>query len=101
MLYEIDQRIEMLMEEYICGECKVGREDKTGLDPRAFPGIFWFNENAIIIRARSRRVLDYYGGFEYIDSDYVTQYGDYVVYSADADRVREVIDNMLEETEDA
>jgi hypothetical protein len=44
--------------------------------------------------------LDYYGGFEYIDSDYVKTYGEYVFYSADADRVQEVLENLME-NEDA
>lgn len=100
MLTQIDEQIEKLMWDFIHNDCKVGDRDKTGIDPRAFIGTFWYNYDAIIIVKGNERSLNYYGGFEYIDADYIREYGNYVVYSAEADRVQEVLENLME-NEDA
>lgn len=99
MFRELDYKVNTLVEEFIEKNCKEGNPSKTGLDKRAI-GLFWYNYDCIIIPAEGRRALDYYGGFEYIDSDYVTQYGEYVVYSAEADRVQEVIGSIFESFEE-
>jgi hypothetical protein len=97
MIFEIDNRVAQIVEQYVENDCKVGDRNKTGLDPRAFGSRFYYNYDCIIIDISARRSLDYYGGFEYIDSDYIRTYGDFVIYSAEADRVQEVIDNLLQE----
>ena len=69
------------------------RADKIGLDPRA--GYVWVDqENDIIVcNDNSRRTLDYYGGFEYVDSCAVTKFGDLTIYSGyDDERVCEAIE---------
>jgi hypothetical protein len=104
MFFDIDSRVADIVETYIQEDCKQGDRNETGLDPRAFGGKFFYNYDCIIIDSGARRNLDYYGGFEYIDSDYIRQYGDYVIYSAEHERVQEVIDNLMEkelESEDA
>ena len=99
MLHDLDQSINATVEQFIEENCKQGDREQTGLDVRAF-GKFWYCYEGIFIFAGNRRSLDYYGGFEYIDSDYVKTYGEYVFYSADADRVQEVLENLME-NEDA
>lgn len=99
MFYEIDSRVADIVETYIAEECKVGDREKTGLDPRAFPGKFFYNEDCIVVTDSMNRSVRYYGGFEYIDSDYVRFYGDYVIYSAEHERVRDVIDSLMETAE--
>lgn len=99
MIYELDNQIAEIVENYIATSCKKGDPKQTQMDGRAI-GEFYYNYDCIIIPAANRRSLDYYGGFEYINSDYVKQYGDYVIYSAEADRVQEVLENLME-TEDA
>lgn len=95
MFYDIDDDVNSMIERRIADDCKVGDSKMTGLDERAF-STFWFHPDCIIIPADRRRSLDYYGGFEYIDSDHVRQYGYYVIYSAEADRVQEVLANLME-----
>jgi hypothetical protein len=63
-----------------------------GLDPRAAHKL-WANNTGIVIKLSSRRTMDYYGGFEYVASNYVHVIGDYVFYSIDDDRVAECIDS--------
>lgn len=99
MLHDLDSSINATVEQFIDENCKQGDREQTGLDPRAF-GKFWYCYEGIFILAGNRRSLDYYGGFEYIDSENVKSYGDYVFYSADADRVQEVLERLME-TEDS
>jgi hypothetical protein len=64
-----------------------------GLDPRAlYNG--WYNDDCLVILARNRRTLDYYGGFEYIEEEHVSCFGDYVIYSGEHSRVSEVLDHL-------
>ena len=99
MLHDLDSSINATVQQFIDENCKVGDREQTGLDPRAF-GKFWYCYEGIFIYEGGRRSLDYYGGFEYIDRDLVKQYGDYVFYSAEANRVQEVLENLME-NEDA
>lgn len=66
--------------------------DELGLDPRA--GRVWINRDCII--TNNPRSLNYYGGFEYIDREYVFEVGDYTVYLADADRVQRCVVKYFE-----
>ena len=79
------------------------RADELGLDRRAGYRLY-VNTDYIVVEGGSRE-LDYYGGFEYVDSEHVQIYGDYKFYSARSDRVQEAIeryytDKELEEFKD-
>jgi hypothetical protein len=52
----------------------------------------WINEDCIVVDQANDRSLQYYGGFEYVDKEYRSTLGDYVIYLADDDRVKEHID---------
>ncbi len=59
-----------------------------GLDERATYGGLWVdtqNEEFIACKASDDRVLQYYGGFEYIDKEYRKELGVYVFYLAEPD----------------
>lgn len=99
MLYDLDDSINSTVAKFIEENCKEGDRERTGLDPRAF-GKFWYCYEGIFIFDVSRRSLDYYGGFEYIDREFVKSYGEYVFYSSEADRVQQVLE-ILMENEDA
>ena len=53
----------------------------------------WINDSCIV--TNNPRSLNYYGGFEYVDGEYVQQLGDYTVYLAYADRVQKCINTFL------
>ena len=99
MIYELDSQIAEIVEQYINDKCKKGNPKKTGLDERAI-GQFYYNLDCIVIDASYRQRLDYYGGFEYVNSDYVKQYGDYIIYSAEDSRVADVIDCIVDSFEE-
>ena len=99
MLYDLDDSINSTVAKFIEENCKEGDREQTGLDPRAF-GKFWYCYEGIFIYEHARGRLDYYGGFEYIDREFVKSYGEYVFYSAEADRGQQVLE-ILMENEDA
>jgi hypothetical protein len=68
--------------------------DAVGLDVRA--GRVWVSRECIVVSKAGDRSLQYYGGFEYVDRDYRTELGDYVVYLADDDRVNRHIEDWLD-----
>ena len=43
--------------------------------------------------------INYYGGFEYIDSDYITTIGHMTFYSGETSRVEDCIRHYIENTE--
>lgn len=64
---------------------------KLGLDIRA-GGYVWVDEGSIAVSKTRDGSLQYYGGFEYVDNTYRREYGDYVFYLIDDDRVRKAVD---------
>ena len=86
--------------------------EKLGLDPRAAYGIRVSHEDGFLAVPESEdRTMQYYGGFEYVDAEFRSEAGDFVLYSvdqcSDSCRVQECLDmssgkydNMTEE-EDA
>lgn len=66
------------------------RAEDLGLDPRAGYHLF-VNRDCVAMRGRTAS-LDYYGGFEYVDSEYVQVVGDWKFYFCDDERVQDHID---------
>jgi hypothetical protein len=66
------------------------RGDKLDLDPRA--GSVWVDvDNGYIIAGTSKRSLDYYGGFEYVDVDNVIEFGRWKIYQGYDERVSDAL----------
>lgn len=75
---------------------------KCGLDYRA--GMLYITDEGILVKNNERRTLEYYGGFEYVDKEFVHTIGNdhngYTFYSRDDDRVEEAVScYMAEEVE--
>ena len=87
LIDDVNERMEKIVRsmDRACGY------DELGLDPRA--GRVWINDSCIV--TDNPRSLNYYGGFEYVDGEYVQQLGDYTVYLAYADRVQKCISTFL------
>lgn len=69
-----------------------------GLDDRAAQ-ILFVDQDYVIVPEVNRRNLDYYGGFEYVDSCFVQVIGGFVFYSANDARVKECLDVYFERDE--
>ena len=70
------------------------RASELGLDDRC--GMLFINEECIIIDKQSRGRLEYYGGFEYCDKDFVQAIGDYVIYLNGDSRVQGHLERYYE-----
>jgi len=100
MLHSIDDindALNELFEEQIMPDLNTitpTQRQSCGLDTRAIPPSLMYSKNMIVVPSNNRGSLDYYGGFEYVDKECITQVGDYVIYSSDDDRVNELIDSL-------
>lgn len=90
MIDEVNDMVRRTVRETM----EVTSADKMGLDRRAGYTLF-VNEDFIAVEGDGH-MLDYYGGFEYVDKDCVTVMGDYKFYSADDERVRDHIETYFE-----
>lgn len=68
--------------------------DDLGIDPRVGPLYVTKDKDAIVKRG-STRMLEYYGGFEYIDSEDKVEVGNFTFYLESSNRVREHLDTLL------
>jgi hypothetical protein len=67
--------------------------NELGLDPRC--GRAYVDEDCIVVEGDGRS-FNYYGGFEYIDSEDVRKLGDYTIYLATASRVQDALESLME-----
>lgn len=96
MLNELEEMIDNFMVRVVSEAKEVTAAD-MGLDHRA--GHEFFVSDClryIFAKNRNVRTLDYYGGFEYVDSSCRNTIGEWTFYSADDQRVAEAIDHVLE-----
>ena len=70
------------------------QRNNCGIDPRAVREM-WYSDDCLAVRGRDRGALDYYGGFEYVDKDFVLVAGDYVFYYGGEDQRVGIVLDML------
>lgn len=93
MIDEINETVSRFIRENM-ESCKA---TDLGLDRRAGYVLF-VNEDCIAIEGDGH-MLDYYGGFEYVDKEYVRVMGDWKFYFAEDQRVRDHIETYFEKEE--
>lgn len=81
------------LQDEIESTCRRVPAHELGLDPRC--GTVYVGEDFIATEYPGG--LDYYGGFEYIDSEYTQSIGAWKLYSNEADRVAEALARLAEE----
>lgn len=89
-VYNLIDEINQKMIDFVVNMEQIEASD-VGLDPRC--GYININEDCIIVPLFSDRVLQYYGGFEYVSKEYRQPMGEYVIYLGEDDRVRGYISN--------
>ena len=96
-MWELERQVEELVMKYLeeSGAVYVGA-DMAGLDYRC--GRVHISVEEDFVAVNGRYSIDYYGGFEYIDSDYITTIGHVTFYSGEHSRVRDAIDYYKENT---
>ena len=97
-MWELERKVEELVMQYLEeSDAVYVRAEAAGLDYRC--GSIHVSVNEDFIAVNSTYSIEYYGGFEYIDSDYKTTIGHITFYSGEASRVRDAIDYYKENTE--
>lgn len=91
--------IEVIVYDTVRSSTEITSAKSLGLDERAAHELF-VDQNYIIIEEGNRGKLDYYGGFEYVDSSCVQVIGGFVFYSAQDERVQDHLDHFFHPSED-
>lgn len=78
------------LDESISNSVTSHHPSAAGLDSRC--GTVYQGED--FLATKHRRSLDYYGGFEYIEPEYVTVVGEWTLYSIEHGRVLEAIEAL-------
>ena len=80
--WEINQKVEALIDEM-----REVKPEEIGLDKRAGYNLYIDEEYIAVKNDSDLKNLRYYGGFEYVDEQYVQVIGDYVFYHSEDERV--------------
>jgi hypothetical protein len=102
-LYELKQEVSAVTESFIDENCQRVLAEKCGLDTRC--GYIWISKDLqgssviAIEKGMRARLLDYYGGFEYVDPDSRTEVGDWVFYDDFDERVFEALQYFSDQSE--
>lgn len=92
---DLEDKVLELVDEYVAKMEPVTGLD-LGLDIRAGHNLLVNPEDGVIaVRKNNARMLEYYGGFEYVDSFFVTGFVDYLFYTGGA-RVEECLNYYKE-----
>jgi len=92
-MYKLNETIENAVQKYIeeSDVVEIGAHglEELGLDFRC--GRILISVDEGFVASCNTRSIEYYGGFEYIDSEFKLDAGDYRFYDREADRVDRVI----------
>ena len=95
LVFDLEYEIHKVIRDLPCVNA-----EQLGLDYRAASTV-WIDDDALIVLKSQDRTLQYYGGFEYIDSEYRMEVGKYVIYTSESSRVRDCFDCYEESLEEA
>ena len=97
-MWELQEQIEQMVDQYFedSSAIRVSAE-AVGLDARA--GYLFISTEEGWIASRNTRLLEYYGGFEYIGEEYRVTVGEITFYSEDHSRVADALEyyNAMQE----
>ena len=98
-MYELYTKVENAVNEYVANSDAIYVcASEAGLDERC--GEICISVSEGWIASRSPGILEYYGGFEYVSSDFKERLGEYTFYSGESNRVRRHIENFKEYQQD-
>lgn len=100
MFYDVIDKAEAAVAAYLEEHATQTSAKQLGLDGRAGHTL-WATQDAVVTLDSNVRSLNYYGGFEYVDTDYVRQVGCYVIYFADDERVAACLQVLEDANQDA
>ena len=95
-IMDLADEVQDMVERQVQGMRRVSATE-LGLDQRC--GFAYVDEDmeAIVVDDSRARSFNYYGGFEYINDEDKRQLGDYTIYFSTSDRVRDALENLMEQ----
>ena len=87
--HSIEQTVEQFLKDSNAVEIGAHGLDDLGLDFRC--GRIYVSVDGDFVAVSNTRSIEYYGGWEYIDSEFKFDAGDYRFYDSEASRVNRVI----------
>jgi hypothetical protein len=95
-LFELIDEVTEITDNYVAQMWQVPAK-QLGLDHRC--GKLFANADCIAVYKANDRALQYYGGFEYVDTEFRHEMGEFVFYSAEDDRVQGHLQDYLNKVE--
>lgn len=86
MINELLERIQSIENEII-QSCETYRAEELGFDRRCGDVLVPHNKQWIVIYKNNKGTMNYYGGLEYVDDEYVTELTTIVLYSREDSRI--------------
>jgi len=80
--WEINEKVEAIIDEM-----KEVKPEELYLDNRSAYRLYVDKEYIAVQKGSDLRTLRYYGGFEYVDEEYVLELGEYVFYHSEDERI--------------
>ena len=95
-IMDLADEIQDMVERQVAGMTRVSASD-LGLDNRC--GFAYVDDDmeCIVVDDARARSFNYYGGFEYINSEDKRQLGDYTIYFNTCDRVSDALECLMED----
>lgn len=97
-VYTLVNNVNHTVESFVFEHMTKTKAENLGLDSRAGYNLY-VNDDCIAVTKYNDRTLQYYGGFEYVDSADRVELGEYVFYMAESDRVLNCIECFNEVVE--
>jgi hypothetical protein len=96
----LTELLELIQSEMktIISEAKQVRAVEIGLDSRC--GTLYVVDEGILVPLHNNKTVQYYGGFEYIKAEHITQLGQYVLYSSEAKRVESCLCHLQKDEDE-
>lgn len=98
-IYTLTQEVNATVEAYIAENMEEVNPKDCGIDDRACYRM-WKGNDGVAIRKSDKNRFNYYGGGEYVNSDNVSEIGDYVFYDVDDSRVHEWVHGQSPDEDD-
>ena len=95
MISDFVFRMNGQIERYVIDHMERTTAKELGLDPRAGYDLY-ITKDGIAVEKEADRVLQYYGGFEYVEKEFRTELGEYVFYSIGDERVYDCLDRFYD-----
>ena len=97
--FDLIDTIENMVQTHINENFSAVFASDLDMDHRA-GGRLFVNRDFIAVRRFNDNSLQYYGGFEYINADNRVELSDYVLYSANSNRVSEILNRYFDKVEE-